>query len=71
MSEAEIAYSVDHMLLGFDVESNEIDRRIYYEVTGSRQFILEGDFYDFGDSSCDEEWADSQRPADPLASFLE
>ena len=53
------------MLDGFDAETNEIDRRIYYEVTGRQ--LVEGEFGNENElDTSDGEWANLNRP-DPLA----
>ena len=52
MTETEAVYLIDSLLDGFDPEKNEMDRRIYYEITGMK--LAEGEFRDFETS--DEEW---------------
>ena len=61
-SEAEIAQLIDFLMRGFNPEANEIDRRIYYEVTGRQ---LNEDEFDDVDTS-DDEWGSVYKP-DPLA----
>ena len=39
-------FGVDELLQGFDPQNNSIDRRLFYEVTGSK--IIEDEFIDFG-----------------------
>ena len=56
---------IDSMLRGFDAENSQIDRRIYFEVTG-KQVVESGEFLDGEDDSSDFEWANLNR-ADPLA----
>ena len=52
-SERETAKLIDDLLRDFDVESNETDRRIYYEVMGRNMGGSEE--FDYRDSS-DEDW---------------
>ena len=42
------------MVAGFDPAKNEMDRRIFYEITGKE--IVSGEFTD--DFKFDEEWQD-------------
>ena len=51
--EQETTKMIDDLLRDFDVESNETDRRIYYEVMGRN--IVGSDEFDYRDSS-DEDW---------------
>ena len=53
------------MLNGFDAEINEIDRRIYYEITESQ--LVEGEFD--GEDTSDEEWT-TLNQVDPLGFAL-
>ena len=63
--EVEQSLFIDQMLDGFDAETNEIDRRLYYEVTGRQ--LVEGEFGgDDGGDTSDGEWANLNKP-DPLA----
>ena len=51
-TEAEVAAaSIDGIMTGFEPEINEMDRRLFYEVT--RRPITEGDFID--EDTSDEE----------------
>ena len=61
-TEAEIAQLIDYLMRGFNPEANEIDRRIYYEVTGRQ--LNEDEFDDYDTS--DDEWGSVYKP-DPLA----
>ena len=57
--------SIDEVLAGFEPDSNEIDRRIFYEVTGRE--LVEGE-YEIDDTS-DDEWHRLGQP-DPWARIL-
>ena len=63
--EVEQTLFIDQMLDGFDADTNEIDRRIFYEVTGRQ--VVEGEFgSDNGGDTSDGDWANLNKP-DPLA----
>ena len=64
-SDSEIKQRIDFLLDGFNADTNDIDRRIYYEVTRSQ--IREGEF-DNEDTS-EDELSYFNRP-DPLAHAL-
>ena len=53
---------IEDLVGDFDPENNEIDRRIFFEVTGKQ--IIEGEFDD--DGSSEEDWGILEAP-DPLA----
>ena len=50
---------IDKVMDGFNPSNDIIDRRLYYEVTGSN--LYPGEFFD--DEGSDEEW---ERAPDPL-----
>ena len=64
-TDADAAQMTEFLLNGFNAETNALDRRIYYEVTG-RQLAGGGEFDEEEETSSDEEWRARNRP-DPLA----
>ena len=66
MSDDEAIKFINFLIDGFDAERNDIDRRIYYEVTGRQ--VIEGEFE--GDDTSDDEWGYLNK-ADPLAHAFE
>ena len=61
-TDAEVNKFIEFLIDGFDAASNDIDRRIYYEVTGRQ--LIEGEYE--GEDTSDDEWGYLNKP-DPLA----